>query len=199
MIEQAFSKFGKQSFQHGIFYSNKHCLRFELSEGADYDSNISMFNAAVSRTTDVLETAFANSEKLSVCIAFAGDSFLSNMSEFKEIHQLGITFPAQRYILKEWVEDEEWNRNYIFFTIQKSELHKFLFGKLANELGIRPSFWFDLYIYDIDLGILAHPYDDRGMDLVGTNKFMLSRIYKQYSGWLLNYDIDVMRQWFGAL
>jgi len=71
--------------------------------------------------------------------------------------------------------------------------------RLDGKLGIKPSCWFDLYIYDIELGILVHPYDDRGMDVVGTNKFMMKRIYKQYHNWLLDYDINVMREWFGAL
>ncbi|MFA0040090.1 DUF3885 domain-containing protein [Vibrio chagasii] len=70
---------------------------------------------------------------------------------------------------------------------------------MANELGIRPSYWLDVYIFDLELGVLAHPYDDRGMDLVGGNKFMLSRIYKQFNSWLLKYDISIMKQWFGAL
>ncbi len=199
MIQQAFDKFGKNSFQHAIFYSNENCLRFELSEGAKHDSHISMFTTALERSTEVIETVFEKNNELSICISFAGDSFLSNLSQFRELHQLGIKFPKARYIHSEWDEDEEWHRNYVFFKIAKTELHKLLFGKLANELGIRPSYWVDVYIFDIELGVLAHPYDDRGMDLVGSNKFMLSRIYKQFYSWLLKYDIGIMKQWFGAL
>jgi hypothetical protein len=199
MIEETFKTFGKHSFQHAIFYSNQDCLRFELSEGAEFDSRISMFQTALTRTTDVLNTVFEKSDKVSICFAFAGDSFIENLSQFKEIKSLGFIIPKKRYVHSEWDEEEEWHRNYIFFTIDKSELHKLLFGCLANELGISPSFWFSMYVFDVKLGVLAHPYDDRGMDLVGPNKLILRRIYKHYNSWLLNYDLPVMRQWFGAL
>ena len=199
MIQQAFEKFGKNSFQHAIFYSNENCLRFELSEGAKYDSHISMFTTALERSTEVIETVFQKSDELSICISFAGDSFVSNLSQFRELSDLGVKLPKTRHIFSEWNEEEEWYQNYVFFNISKTELHKFLFGKMANELGIRPSYWFDVYIFDLGLGVLAHPYDDRGMDLVGSNKPMLSRVYKQFNSWLLEYDMGVMKQWFGAL
>ena len=199
MIEQAFDKFGKQSFQHAIFYSNQKCLRFELSEGREEDSYVHMFTSALHKSTQIIETIFENKEEVSICLAFPGDSYLSNFSVFNQIKHLQINIPKVNFKLKEWVEDDEWNRNYLFFKLDKLELHKLIFGKLGAELGIKPSFWFDLYIYDIDLGVLVNPYDDRGMDVVGTNEFMIKRLYKQYHSWLLNYDISTMREWFGAL
>ncbi|GLX85331.1 hypothetical protein tloyanaT_15830 [Thalassotalea loyana] len=199
MIQQAFEKFGKNSFKHAIFYSNENCLRFELSAGSEYKTYVSMFQASIERSTKLIETVFEKNDEISICIAFAGDSFLSSLSQFRELRNLEVKYPKTRQIYREWDEDDEWHRNYLFFNIKKSELHKFIFGKMANELGISPSYWFDIYIFDIELGVLAHPYDDRGMDLVGDNKFMLSRIYKQFNSWLLDYDIDIMKQWFGAL
>jgi len=157
------------------------------------------YTSALSKSTEIIDTIFENSNEVDICLAFPGDSYLSNYSEFKELKQLQIDIPKNSHALREWIEDDEWNRNYISFKVNKAELHKFLFGKLGSQLGIKPSCWFDLYIYDIELGILVHPYDDRGMDVVGTNKFMMKRIYKQYHNWLLDYDINVMREWFGAL
>lgn len=197
MSEKAFKIFGQKSFQHAIFYANESCLRFGLSEGSEFKTRISMFHTALSRATAILDTVFAKADKLSLCIAFYGDTFLENISQFKALQQLEISPPKDRSIRKEWDAAEALNRNYIFLTIEKPELHKWLFGKLADELGITPSFGFDLYIYDIDLGVLAHPYDDRGMDLVGTNKALLSKIYNEYHSWLLEYDLDAMKKWFG--
>ena len=127
---------------------------------------------------------------------FTEIKFLENYSVFKNLSDLQIKIPEKRFLKKEWVEDDEWNRNYLFFSLNKSELHKLLFGKLADELGIKPSFWFDLYIYDIELGVLVHPYDDRGMDVVGPNKFMINRIYTEFNTWLLDYDLEAMNRWF---
>ncbi|WP_432464575.1 DUF3885 domain-containing protein [Agarivorans sp. QJM3NY_33] len=199
MIDQAFEVFGKNSFQNAIFYSNEQCLRFELSEGKEEDSYVKMFTSALNKSTEIIETIFEKSETISICLTFLGDSYLSNFSVFKELKDLQIDIPKEHFNLREWIEDDEWNRNYLFFNINKSELHKFLFGKLGTELGIKPSLWFGLYIFDINLGVLVHPYDDRGMDVVGTNKFMIKRLYKKYHSYLLNYDINAMREWFGAL
>lgn len=197
MIKEAFDTFGKHSFQHAIFYSNQKCLRFELSAAAKYDSRISMLDAARQRAAQVINTVFSKSEYASICLAFAGDSFLSNLSQFKELQKLEVEIPTERFTFREWNEEDEWHRNYLAFKVPIAELHQWLFGKLANELGIRPSFWFDIYIFDIDLGVLVHPYDDRGMDIVGTNTFMISRLYKEFNDWLLGYDIEIMQQWFG--
>ncbi len=197
MIDLAFQAFGKNSFQHAVFYSNENCLRFELSEG-NGEGYVNMFTTALNKGTKIFETVFESTEELSVCLAFPGDSYLSNFSVFKQLKKLQIEIPKNAHTLKEWVDDDVWHRNYIFFKTNKSQLQKLLFGKLGAELGIKPSFWFDLYVYDIDLMVLLHPYDDRGMDVVGTNKFMLKRLYKQYNDWLLKYDIEIMRQWFGV-
>jgi hypothetical protein len=196
MIEQAFNAFGKNSFQNAIFYSNEHSLRFELSEGESY---VNMFTSALNKSTQVIEAIFEKSAEISICLAFPGDSYLSNLSVFKELKKLQIEIPKENFKLREWVEDDEWNRNYLFFSIKSSQLHKVLFGKLATELGVSPSFWFDLYIFDINLGVLVHPYDDRGMDVVGTNKPLLKRLYNRFNSMLLNYDMVKMRESFGAL
>ncbi|WP_024929979.1 DUF3885 domain-containing protein [Methylophilus sp. OH31] len=198
MIDQAFQAFGKNSFQHAVFYSNENCLRFELSQG-DEGSYVNMFTTALNKGTKIFETVFESTEELSVCLAFPGNSYLSNFSVFKELKKLQIEIPRNAHTLKEWVEEDKHYRNYIFFKTNKSQLQKLLFGKLGAELGIKPSFWFDLYIYNIDLMVLLHPYDDRGMDVVGANKFMLKRLYKQFNNWLLKYDIEIMRQWFGVI
>jgi hypothetical protein len=196
MIEEAFNIFGKQSFQHAIFYSNDECLRFELSEG---DSRTKMFMSALCKATEVIDIAFASSDNISICLAFPGNSYMSNLNVFRELKKLEIVIPKENFRLREWIEDDEWNRNYLFFSIGKSQLHKFLFGKLAAELGVAPSFWFDLYIFDTKLGLLANPYDDRGMDITGPNKSMLKRLYNDCNGQLLDYDMKKMRDWFGAI
>ncbi|MFC6616356.1 DUF3885 domain-containing protein [Deinococcus radiophilus] len=38
-----------------------------------------------------------------------------------------------------------------------------------------------------DLGILACPYDSRGMDLLGPNTERLGQLYTQFDAWLLDH------------
>ena len=117
MIEQAFQVFGKNSFQNAIFYSNQQCLRFELSEGSEEASYVKMFTSALNKSTQIIDTIFEKSEEISICFAFPGDSYLSNFSVFKELKELQIDIPKNNFKLREWVKDDEWNRNYLFFNI----------------------------------------------------------------------------------
>jgi len=194
MIESAFARFGKEAFQHAIFYIFDNSLRFELAEG---ESSVERFLSAYYKAMEICESAFSNQESISVCLAFAGDSYLERLSEFRAIRDLEFKFPRQRYLTSEPVEDQECSRNYLFFRTDRSEVHKLLFGKLGCELGITPSFWFDVYLYSMEEGILIYPYDDRGMDVVGPNKDKIRSLFEKYSEWLLDYDIDKMNSDFG--
>jgi hypothetical protein len=67
---------------------------------------------------------------------------------------------------------------------------------LAAELGVRPAIWWDLYIFDINLGVLIHPYDDRGLDVVGPNQEAIRKLYTENNEWLLDYDLEKMRSFY---
>ena len=56
----------------------------------------------------------------------------------------------------------------------------------------------DIYLLSPEIGILAHPYDDRGMDLIGPNTTRLKEIFDTYYSWLLSYDLDAMNQSYGS-
>ncbi len=193
MFQQAFKIFGKHSFQHAIFYNNNKSLRFELAEGG---TRTSRFISALEKSMKITKTLFHESKVLSVCLAFPGNNYLTNLSVFRNLSDLEIKIPSKSDKYNEWIEDDEWNRNYIFYSIKPHEIEKYLFGKLGAELGVSPSFWFDLYIFDTDLGVLVHPYDDRGMDVVGPNQNLIKSLYDQYSSLLLNHDKEIMDNWF---
>ena len=69
-----------------------------------------------------------------------------------------------------------------------------LWTALARELGITPSTrWLSsIYIVDFTRRIAVHPYDDRGLDVIGPDRESLAPLYGQLSGWLLDYDRDAM-------
>ena len=46
--------------------------------------------------------------------------------------------------------------------------------------------------------VLIHPYDDRGMDVVGSNRPLLARLYANYGSYLLDYDRKIMAATFEA-
>lgn len=49
---------------------------------------------------------------------------------------------------------------------------------------------------NLNKGIVVHPYDDRGMDVIILNTSALARMYERHHELLLDYDIDAMQQTF---
>jgi len=46
--------------------------------------------------------------------------------------------------------------------------------------------------------MICHPYDDRGMDVIGCRKPALAALYARHRDLLLAYDLDIMDETFGA-
>jgi len=47
-------------------------------------------------------------------------------------------------------------------------------------------------LFNVDLGIMMHPYDVRGMDVFGPNIDLLKMLYNKRNTWLLDYDRERM-------
>ena len=75
---------------------------------------------------------------------------------------------------------------------QKDILYKLLWGSLAKDMYIFPRLYFDVYIYDLKKGIIVQPYDDRGMDIIGTNHTYMQNLYHKFSKYLFDYDMKKM-------
>lgn len=56
---------------------------------------------------------------------------------------------------------------------------------------LRINVWVDS---EHESGILYHLYDDRGLDVVVTDKMTLQPIYQNYHTWLLDYDREAMKK-----
>lgn len=195
--QQIENAFGDKSLDHALFYNHEGSLRFELSIGPSY---IEMFLQAYEKAKKIIDFAFSESNSLCVCVAFVCEGrFISSLSTFKSLRDCQIKIPSNYEAWQKYYPDDEYTRTFIAFRLDRSELPKFLWGILANELGIRPRFKCDLYIYDAELGVMAHPYDDRGMDLIGPNKSLLEKIYNNFECYVLDYDRNEMNRYFKPL
>ena len=114
-IEQIF---GKNAFNHGLFYSYDYGLRFELSESGD---PIEMFTTAYLKAIEVAQETFKNSSEIQICWTFYGKrNYLSSLSTFKEFFELGIKIPEAREIWSESEDDDDFFSSfYSFYRVQK--------------------------------------------------------------------------------
>lgn len=201
MKEQIIAKFGDKALEQALFYNHKESLRFKLSEGSD---SIKMFLTAYHKAQAIVDFAFQDIETVSICLTFFGSSgFVGNLSIFRSLKECGITIPKNHSAwhesrLETDMKDEEYelNRNFICFDIARTETYKFLWAILAKDLGVYPRSQCELYLFDLKTSILLHPYDDRGMDIIGSNKDRLKQLYDRFNTWLLDYDRLKMDSYF---
>ena len=185
--------------EHALFYNWQHSLRFELSTG---DSDIEMFISAYDRARELLQYTFENSDELHVLIKFYGD-ILNHKKQPKEMRRLkrcGFKLP-ETYDYGYFLEPEDSQINgyeYLLpVTINDSNYMAILWAVCSKDLGLQPSAQISAYFIDFKKQVVAHPYDDRGLDIVATEKEALNTLYEDYYHWLLDYDLEIMNQQFG--
>jgi len=189
-IEKMFSP---KIFEHGLFYLFEGSLRFELSVGGDA---IEMFTVSYSKALEILSDVFVDETKITVCLSFYGKKrYAASLSMFREVLDLGFKIPKKREL---WCavdeEDEEYYRHFMLFEIDIKYLRNLLWGAMAQELGVRPRIIGKVYLYGERSGVLAQPYDDRGMDLVPQKGKSLGLTFRKYNHYLLDYDREKMNR-----
>ncbi len=198
MQEQIREQFGEQALDFALFYNHRGSLRFELSGNF---SKIEQFLRAYNRAKSLINFIFRETDTVVICLAFWGSKrYLAHLSIFRSLKKCEIKIPKKHWTWqkKYQEEDELYNKEYLLtrtficFNLVKSEIPKFLWGTLANELGISPQSKCDLYLFDFETDILVHPYDDRGMDIIGSNRNLLKRTYDEFNEWLLECDRQQM-------
>jgi hypothetical protein len=193
--------FGSNALGHAIFYSHPHGLRFELSEPGNL-SYIHMFLQAYQKAEKIIDFIFADANNLHVALGFysyEADGFLDNLEVFESIASCQLTIPDARSTWVYATEDgSQWGQihNTIVFEIDRDSIAQHLWGALAHDLGIQPQLTCDVYLFDLELGILSHPYDDRGMDVIGSNLGILRAAYAKFNPYLLDYDRELMQTRF---
>lgn len=199
-IEQTFSE---NAFSRPLFYSYPGGLRFELSEKG---SAIEQFLLAQRKATEICGDLFIDDETLVVCLKdYTASNCFGNRRVLKSLNAAGVYIPEERSIWCEKLdpddgsddnEPEYWT--FIAFEAPVSLIPALLWCALVKDFGeIRPKPGCDVYLFNIKKGIMALPYDDRGMDVVGPNKALLSALYNKHHQYLLEHDRAEMDATFG--
>ena len=183
--------FGEQALALGLFYKVEQSLRFELSLGGSY---IDQFSTAYDRGRKVLARAFEDAERfIFVFSNFGGSSSQFSRSTLRSLNNCGIhvSRPYEYWSVSE--------RTFIAFEGKREQVIYALWGALASDLGIRPRLTCRVHIAAPEIGVLTHPYDDRGMDIIGSNLPRLKSLYNEFNRWLLDYDREKMDKTISAL
>ena len=186
--------FGTKALEFALFYNHENSLRFELADGP---SRIHRFLSAYRKASEIMNRVFHSSASVQVCIKFFGNpSLRAHLSVFRSFRDCGIVLPEK---LQTWcVPEEDAHKILIAFEAEPQCVTQLLWGVLAGELGIRPCLLCNAYFFDLELGAMVHPYDDRGMDVIGPNRALLKGLYQQFEDYLLEYDRAQMDRSFGV-
>jgi len=191
--------FGPRALRWALFYANERALRFELSTSGGL---IEQFEGAWDRGREILDHVFRDTERVAVVLSWIVEepSPLRYVSVFRALRECGLRVERPYEAWTEPCEDEDWKdaeRVFVAFRVGRDGVRRLLWGALASDLGIRPRLLCEVYLADLERGVLAHPYDDRGMDVIGPSRDLLRDFYTRFNPYLLDYDRPRMDAAFG--
>jgi Domain of unknown function (DUF3885) len=197
--------FSGKAFMRPLFYSYPGGLRFELSEGGTF---LEQFLTALKKAVEICSDIFPNNESITVCLQVHTKSNLFNhRSTISSLKAAGIFIPKDREVWLEPIDPEDWFEETrpewwlnVAFKVSRNLLQNLLWCSVVSDFGsIKPNPGCLVYLFNLQLGLLARAYDDRGMDVVGPNKVVLEELYNKHSRYLLEYDRAVMDVTFAKL
>ncbi len=199
--EQIEAAIGPEAFSRPTFYSNPGGLRFELSESG---AAVEQFLTALRKSSEVCREIFDSEQTFTVCLSvYLYRSNYSYRDTLRSLARAGIEVPRDKsmWLVMEddTAEDEPLRVLYVAFTVARALLDCILWCALGTDLGIRPCPRLRaVYLLSLKQQVLVHPYDDRGMDVVGSNHELLARLYARFGSYLLDYDRKIMEATFEA-
>ncbi len=197
--------FGGNLFDGQLFYLYPGGLRFELSEGGHF---LHQFLTAHRKGLEICKQALSPENDMTVCFKIFGQKYLfATLSVIRELKHSGlfIATPKEHWTVREeeWKDDEEYANclwHYLAFQVPLELLPNILWCAFSSDFGIiKPNPGARVYLFNFKKNIMIHPYDDRGMDIVGPNKRLLKELYHDFNGYLLDYDRAAMDAVFSKL
>jgi len=189
-----------------LFYSCDIGIRFEIGPESislwkDSDRkniNSEYFEEALARALSIFNTVFDENDNLSIAYQIHSDGrrkIRKGNYLFKQIDDLKskkIEISDHRDIYMDTIDfkRECWRRVTISnLTASDVKVGNILEAMINTDFGIRkPSLPGECFFINHDKGIILNLYDDRGMDVIASNKKALDTIYKKHNSWILDYD-----------
>lgn len=172
--------FGDAIFEWGLFDRYPGSLKFELSTGG---SPLQMFVQALDNARLILGPVACLSEQFYVNFTsfqahpLAAQAELLGAVSHCQLQRL----PAEAESGSEASKDDTDDSHHLLLPLDLQQLDSVLWLALGKDLGIRPRFSGDIRLFWPEQGLAVHPYDDRGMDVVGPNRELISLLYHAFA------------------
>ncbi|HEX8603184.1 MAG TPA: DUF3885 domain-containing protein, partial [Pseudoduganella sp.] len=171
-------------YRYALFYEFPGGLRFKLSEG---NSPLDQVLSALRKATVICDDVFAAEERILVHLGkFAPTSRFGLRKMLRELEVAGIVIPKERDVWLEPVnqtdgDDEDGHWVNCAFEAPKAKLQNFLWCAFTTDFGssVLPNPHCRIYLINSNEGVVVHPYDDRGMDVISRGTSALVRLYER--------------------
>lgn len=198
---------GNERLQLPIFYESPVSLRFETGDPelgiflTEKKLNPKYLRSALWRTSflyekvapfDTLLWVLYRTPDLNTDVDEIIDRFcrLTHLPSPAEVYQQDVTTAAEdpmTRILLFWdMEDTPPKIRPLFKEIMHSDFKDLGFRELSSAV----------FFFDTTRHLLFHPYDDRGVDVVGKTTEDIRFLYEDCRNWLLDYDMERMQATF---
>jgi hypothetical protein len=195
----------KIKLERPLFYKCPYGLRFEIgpsdkkiwNENND-TLNGEYFSIALQRAMSIFGAAFEPNDDIEIAYQIFSDgrrkikrrSFI--FKQVKSLDKANIEFSDHKDIYEENLDYkcEHWKRVTISnITAADIETEQLLKAAINTDFSSRtPHFIGECYLINITKQLVLILYDDRGMDVVSSNKDQLQALYKSHNKMILDYD-----------
>jgi hypothetical protein len=188
-------------YRYALFYNFPGGLRSALSNGG---SPLDQALAALRNATVICDDVFRGEERILAHLqASAPESRFGLRKTLRELRIAGLVVPKTRDVwleAEEQADDADESAHWIScaFEVSIAKLQNLLWCAVATDFrsSLRPNPRCRVYLLNPDKGILVHPYDDRGMDVISPCKSALAGLYERHNDLLLAHDIEAMLHTF---
>lgn len=188
-------KYANIALKQSIFYNARYALRFDLHDINENKDGDEYFIEGLNRAKELFYKIFCDCSELYFLyrnkkIKLADEIFTNitdlNKNEIETIKENGVYdegFDTRLAVIKLNINRVKYE------NILRSINHTDFPQRKPRTLG-------EVYFIHIKKEIIFNMYDDRGLDIVATNKETLSPLYKEYNEWLLDCDREKMDKIF---
>ena len=198
-----------------LFYLWKYGIRFEISIPWAEHEDKNNLKQMEERMKGIFNEVFNDRDEMLLITDIhceRNDTFLQNRPT--KVYQKYIKEKSLRYTLQHKMlpsvfledgEDEDMVTHRFVLPCQKRDIrYQPLLTAISYEDFPHPSRilkgfprnGIDIYFINITRKMIYHLYDDRGCDVIASNKKELRPLYEKFNDWILDYDREQINQLF---
>ena len=183
------SLFGDIYHKHALAYNYPISTRFELNEGGTYSQ---MFLESFDRFKQIVNFIYPQQVNLIAAVCFYEETELHKTlpKHFRKLKKQDFKLPRKYERIVKYTKDFEIYTYTYFFELELwgSEFTTLIWNTFACDLGIRPMAQLRVYFFDPDKQLIIHPYDDRGMDIIGNTKNVFDKLNKRFNKYWMSIE-----------